>query len=90
MEESKDSATTLVPSPHTTRVPSPHTTLVSSPHITPIPSPHHSPVPSTSASFLRRSGSPIQIVDLGDGKSSSSESTESNEAAKKPQDVDKS
>ena len=82
MEESKDGATTLVPSPHTTPVPSPH--------ITPIPSPYHSLVPSASASFLRPSGSPIQIVDLGDGKSSSNECIESNEARKKTQDVDKS
>ena len=90
MEESKDGATTLVPSYHTTPVPSPHTTLVPSPHITPIPSLHHSLVPSASASFLRPSGSPIQIVDFGYGKSSSNESIESNEATKKTQDVDKS
>ena len=89
MEESKDGATTLVPSPHSTPVPSPHTTPIPSPHATPIPSPHHSPIPSVSASLLKPSGSPIQIVDLGDGKSGNSESTESTKAEKKNQEVDK-
>ena len=82
IEESKDGATTLVPSGHTTLVPSPHTTLVPSCHITPIPSSHHSPIPSASASLLRLSGSPIKIVDFGDGKSSSSEPNESNKVGK--------
>ena len=82
MEEPKDSATTPVPSPHTTIVPSSHATLVSSPH--------HSPVPLVSASLLKPSGSPIHIVDLGDGKSSSSKSTESDDVEKKTREVDKS
>ena len=95
--EPKDRTTTLFPSHHTTPVSSPHTSPITSPHAslvpsshaTPIPSPHHSPIPLLSATLLKLSGSPIQIVDLGDGKSSSSESTKFDEATKKTQDVDK-
>lgn len=81
-EEPKNSATISVPSPHTTPIPSPPFTL--------IPSPHQSLVPSAHASLLKPSGSLIQIVDLGDGKSSSNESTKSYETPKKSQEVDKS
>ena len=73
MEEPKDSVSTQNPSPHST----------------PISSPHHSPVLLVSASLLKPSGSPIQIVDLGDGKSSSSESTKSDEAAEKNLEAEK-
>ena len=89
MEESKDGATALVSPSHTTPTSSLHIYLFTSPHITPIPSPHHSLVPSASASLLKSSGSPIQIVEIGDENSSSSESTESNEVAKKTQEVEK-
>ena len=76
MDEPKDSMATPPPSPHTTPVPFPHAT--------PVPSPQHSPV-----MLVQSSGSPIQIVDLGDGESSSSESTNSKEAMKKTTEVEK-
>ncbi len=88
-EEPKDSTTALVPSPYVTPVPLPHVCPIPSPHTTPIPSPHHSHVSSASATLLQPSGSSIQIVDLGDGKSSSSESTKSNEAVKKTPEMEK-
>ena len=90
MEEPKNGATAHVPSPHTTPAPSFHTNLVPSPHITLISSPHHSPIPSVSAPPLKSCGFPIQIVDMGDEKSSSSESTKSNEVAKKTHELEKS
>ena len=80
-EEPKDSVVTPVPSPHVTPVPSPHVTQVSSPH--------HSPVPPVSATLLQPSSSPVQIVDLGDGRSSSSESTKFDEATKRTIEVEK-
>ena len=58
-KEPKDSATTLVPSPHVSPVPSPYVSLVPSPHVTPIPSPHHSPILPISATLLQPSGSSI-------------------------------
>ena len=88
-EEPKDGATTRVSPSHATLPPSPHATPIPSSHITPISSPHHSPTPCVSASLLNLASSPIQIVEIGDDKSSSSESTESNEAEKKTREEEK-
>ena len=81
-EEPKDGATAPISPSHAT-IPPP------SPHATPISSTHHSPTASTSDPFLKPVGSPIQIVDIGDDKSSNSESTESDEVAKETQEEEK-
>jgi len=52
-------------------------------------SPHSNPVPSISVSLLLLSSPQVQVVDLGDGGSSESESTESDEATKKASDAEK-
>ena len=53
-------------------------------------SPHSSLIPSMSAALLLPSSPQVQVVDLGDGGSSESESTESDEATKKTTEVEKS
>ena len=80
-EELKDRVATLTPSPHVSIIPSPH--------VTPIPSPHQSPITLVSTMLLQSSGPPVQIVDLGEGGSSSSESTKSDDVAKKASKVEK-
>ena len=52
-------------------------------------SPHSSLVPATSATLLLPSSPQVQVVDLGDGGSSDSESTKSEEATKKNGDIEK-
>jgi hypothetical protein len=64
-----------------TPIPSPHTTL--------LPSPHYSPAPSASAPILKTHGSPIQVVEIGDEDSSSSEVTKSDKDAKEAQEEEK-
>lgn len=71
MEEPKDTVAT------------PHVTPVLSPHVTQVPSPHQSPSTPMNVTLLQAGGSPVQIVDLGDGESSSRESSESDGVAKK-------
>lgn len=88
MEELKDGATTLASPPYTTPTSLPHITPTPSPHVTPIPSPHHSPISFASA-LLKSTSSPIQIVQIGDEKRSSSESTKFDEATKKIQEEEK-
>ena len=73
----------------TTQVPSPHVSSIPSPHATLVPSPHHSPITPVSAILLQPGGSPVQIVDLGEGESSSSESMEFDEVARKVLQVEK-
>ncbi len=57
--------------------------------VTPPPSPRSSPASSMSLELLLPSSPHVQMVDLGDGGSSDSESIESNEAAKKSKEVEK-
>lgn len=51
--------------------------------------PHCSPVPSVSVELLLSRSPQVQVVDLRDGGSSESESTESDEAMKKTSKVEK-
>ena len=52
-------------------------------------SPHSSMIPSMSATLLLPSSPQVQVVDLGDGGSSESESIESDEATKKTIEAEK-
>jgi len=79
-DKEKDSGSPPIFIPHISSSPSPQITPIPSPYTTPPPSPHHSPIPSEKAPILKSPGSPIQIVEIGDGDTSSSESTESDKA----------
>ena len=75
--------------PHATLPQSPQPSPIPFPHVSLVLSPHHSPTPSVIAPLLKLVGSPIQIVEIGDDKSSSSESTEYDEAVKKTHEEEK-
>jgi hypothetical protein len=87
--ELRDSGPTPTLLPHISSSPSPQITPAPSPHTTPPPSPHHSPIPSANTLIFKPSSSPIQVVEIGDGDTSSSESTESDKGVEKSQEEEK-